>query len=347
VKTIEIVGALGFEFTYSQFSAALLSAGGDDVTLVINSPGGRVTDAFAMISATRAYKAKYPNAKITTELRGMAASMAPVLAGSKSIDTRRAEDNATFMVHNPYMLTMGDYREMGSAAKILENYAMLYARSLADRNTAKKTEKEIRAMMDAETWLFGEGIKAAGFVDEIIPAGDGAEDEATAMALAKSERERCLALMKSKESKPDAQAVALCDAMLSSLPGASGVDNTQPKPPAGGQQEENVKSLMEFQAQGADALAEVNQLKADTAKQAVAAERERVKDLDDAAAKYGKVGAIAELIATAKTDGKAFAEIAPQVASLALAAADSVGQINTGDQSAAPEAPRTGWAVTK
>jgi hypothetical protein len=251
------------------------------------------------------------------------------------------------MIHNPWSLSIGDYRETQKTADFLAGLADLMGDAYA--SATGKSKADIAAMMDAETWLFGDEIKAAGFADEMIPGAepnpepDKAKQKGKALAAA---RLQFGAMIASAQKRADAKANASkAAAMLSSLPGASGVDNTQPKPPAGGQQEENVKSLMEFQAQGAEALAEVDKLKADTAKAAVAVERERVKAIDDLKAQAGKIGAVAELCDAAKADGRAVAEISAQVASLALAAADSVGAINTGDQDAAPKAPRTGWAV--
>jgi predicted phage tail protein len=48
-----------------------------------------------------------------------------------------------------------------------------------------KSRAEIRDMMDDETWLFGDEIKEAGFVDEIIKSSDADTDKPAALAQAK------------------------------------------------------------------------------------------------------------------------------------------------------------------
>jgi hypothetical protein len=257
------------------------------------------------------------------------------------------------MVHNPWALAIGDYREMAKTGDFLAGLADLMADAYV--NTTGKSKADVSALMDAETWLFGDEIKTAGFADEMLP-GENPADPAPAedkkkKALA-SARLQFGAMLSSAQKRADAKANAQkAAAMLSSLPGQSGVQDTHSKPPAGEHKEdlEMLKTIAEFLAQGPEAKAEVDALKADTAKAAasaaVTAERTRVKTLDDARAKYGKVGAIAELIDTAKQDGKAFADIAEQVASLALAAADSAGSINANGDGSELGPVRTGWAV--
>ena len=320
MRTIEVNGVIGYEYPYSKMSSEIALANGDDITFIINSPGGVVTEGFAMVSAMRAYKSKYPKAKIITELRGLAGSMAPVVAGSEYVDIRRAEDNASFMIHNPFVVAIGDYDDLRKASENMEQLSMLYARSLARKNTAGKTEKEIRSMMDDETWLYGEKIKAMGFVDEIIPAGDGAEDESTALAYAKAEFSRACDLIRSKKEEPDAQAVAMADVIMKSLPGKSGSEDNQ-NVPAGEGEDAVYKTVAEFKTAQADLYKEV-------ADSAVAAERERVRALSDLKAKASKVGAAVELIDTAIAEGKSAEEIAVNVTSLVLAAADSPGPLH-------------------
>jgi ATP-dependent protease ClpP protease subunit len=51
---------------------------------------------------------------------------------------------------------------MQKEANFLSGLASLMANAYATRTG--KSKKDIQSMMDSETWLFGEEIKAAGFV---------------------------------------------------------------------------------------------------------------------------------------------------------------------------------------
>ena len=68
------------------------------------------------------------------------------------------------------------------------------------------------------------------------------------------------------------------------------------------------------------------------------AERERVKALSDLKAKASKVGAAVELIDSAIAEGKSAEEIAVNVTSLVLAAADSPGPMHASGEITDPAA---------
>jgi hypothetical protein len=95
-------------------------------------------------------------------------SMASYIAMNPAIDMLVAEDNAVFMIHNVWGGTVGDYREMRKTADIFEGLTGIIAKAYTTKT--KKSGKEIRQMMDDETWLFGAEMKEAGFVDDIIPS---------------------------------------------------------------------------------------------------------------------------------------------------------------------------------
>lgn len=337
-KKIKISGEIGWDYTPQTIVDDLRAAKGEDIDVEIATPGGDVFAGIEIYNALRDYKRDNPGAQVMMIAKGLVASMGSYIFMAPA-DLRTAEDNAVFMVHNPWAFAIGDYREMAKTGDFLAGLAALMSDAYAV--TTGKKRSEIQALMDAETWLFGDEIKTAGFADEMIPSPEPdkapAEDKKK-KALAAA-RLRFGAMVAEGQKRADAKANAQkAAAMLSSLPGQPGVQDTHSTPPAGEHKEETVKSISEFLAQGPEAKAEVDTLKADAAKAAVAAERARVKALDDARAKYGKVGAIAELIDTAKTDGKAFADIAESVASLALAASDSAGSINTNSNGAQAQA---------
>ena len=79
----------------------------------INSPGGSVFDAVAIANVLRGHRAK-----VAVAIEGLAASAATIVAmGGDSIGIA---DNALFMIHDPYGLTVGNAKEMRKMADALE-----------------------------------------------------------------------------------------------------------------------------------------------------------------------------------------------------------------------------------
>lgn len=175
MTTIHLEGIIGFDVTLADIRQQLAAATGP-VDLLIHSPGGNVYDGFAIYNALREYRRA--GGSVTATISGLAASMATYIA--MAADSIAVEDNAVFMVHNPAMLAMGDHREMRKAAEILDSLAGVLGRAYQAR-----IQRDARPEMDAETYLFGADIVAAGYADTVIPAGDGAEDRVEALALAR------------------------------------------------------------------------------------------------------------------------------------------------------------------
>ena len=191
---IDITGIIGVDTTAEQVRAAL--AGAQDAKLRIHSPGGDVTDGLDIYNAVRAHKrAGY---RVTAQITGLAASMASAIA--MAADELAVEDNAVLMIHNPATFAWGDYREMSKTGAILDGLA----RVLANAYVAKTGQDPaaIRAQMDAETWLFGDEIAAAGFADRVIPAGEGEEDATAARALAMTRYTEMQATLRQAKTPP-------------------------------------------------------------------------------------------------------------------------------------------------
>lgn len=177
---IAIDGGIGWDVTSKGLREALDAVSGD-VMLTINSPGGVVTEGVAMYNAIRDYRRKKKGA-VTARVVGMAASMATYIP--MAADMIEIEDNAIWMIHNPWGLAVGDYQDMRKQADILDGLARIMARAYVERTG--KDESVIRDLMDSETYLYGEEIANSGFADSVVPAGEGPEDREDAVALAKA-----------------------------------------------------------------------------------------------------------------------------------------------------------------
>jgi len=146
---------------------ALAPLAGQDVALHINSPGGDVFEARAMVAAVRAH-----SGKVTTYIDGLAASAATYLALAG--DQVHISDGSLFMVHNSWTLSWGNKHELRTTADLLDKIDGTIAGDYARKTNA--SAEQIAAWMDAETWFTAAEAQAAGFVDQI----DGAADDGKA-----------------------------------------------------------------------------------------------------------------------------------------------------------------------
>lgn len=152
----------GDEITPRQFSDDLKALGEvQEIVVRINSPGGDVFAANAIFTRLKDHPAF-----ITVKIDGWAASSATIIAaaGDKVLVAR----NGVVMYHNPAMGLRGYY-----TAKDLEKQQEALAvikNSIVNSYAMKtgKTTEEIAAIMDAETWYTGEEAVANGFADELM-----------------------------------------------------------------------------------------------------------------------------------------------------------------------------------
>lgn len=130
------------------------------LTLSLHSPGGEVFDGLAIYHALKA------RGNVNVRIEGLAASMASVIAmAGTRIEMPR---NAYLMIHNPSGFAMGDAADMRQLADLLDKLkGSLIA---AYRERTKKSDEDLTAMMDAETWLTGEEAVTQGFADEVTDA---------------------------------------------------------------------------------------------------------------------------------------------------------------------------------
>lgn len=196
MKKIIISGGIGYEVTESAIRSAL-PTNGDDVEVLVASPGGFVFQGLEIFNIFRDYKRENPNAQMMLTIKGLCASMATYLAACEAFDLVAAEDNAVFMIHNPINGIIGDYRDMKKNTDFLQGLTDLLSNAYVKKTGMKK--KDITEMMDYETWFFGEEIKNAGFVDEIIKT-DEIKDKSSAVAVAKMSYKELVAKMKASEN---------------------------------------------------------------------------------------------------------------------------------------------------
>lgn len=131
-----------------------------DVDIYINSGGGGVFAGMAIASMI-----KRLTANTTTYIDGLAASIATVIAlASKKVVIPK---NALFMVHNPMAGAFGYASDLKKVAEILDKVKDTIVSSYMEKTN--QSEKQVRSLMDDETWLSGDEAVAFGFADELAP----------------------------------------------------------------------------------------------------------------------------------------------------------------------------------
>ncbi len=138
---------------------ALIEANGADVEVIINSGGGYVDAGVEIYSLLKDYQGK-----VTVKIVGMAASIASVIAMAG--DIIKISPPAQIMIHNASTVASGDYRAMDKASEVLRktNESIISAYVLK----TGMCEKDLRKLMDSETYMTSQEALKYGFVDEIM-----------------------------------------------------------------------------------------------------------------------------------------------------------------------------------
>jgi ATP-dependent Clp protease protease subunit len=143
------------------------------ICLRINSPGG---DAFEGIAIHNMLRAQ--GKPIECCVDGIAASAASIIAmcGDEIV----MGSNAMMMIHNCWNICIGNANDMRAEADIMERIDGAIARTYVDRT--RNSLEDVRAMMDAESWLSAEECQAKGFCTKVVNAAPEEEEAAAAMA---------------------------------------------------------------------------------------------------------------------------------------------------------------------
>lgn len=205
---IRLSGEIGFDITSAAVIEQLDAARGEDLEVDIASVGGSVYDGIEIYNAILDYGRNYPNATITIRIEGLAASMASYIAACPAASLVVAEKNAILMVHHPWNLAVGNFKDMQKNAEFLEGLSGLLGKAYQGRT--KKPSQEIAALMDAETYLFGSEIKDAGFVDEMLDDATGTEEsKGEAVAKAQLAFQKLRADMRGLQPDPERAAAVM------------------------------------------------------------------------------------------------------------------------------------------
>jgi ATP-dependent protease ClpP protease subunit len=173
VATIRMYGPIdsygGYWGISTKDVGQVLDALSDSVTQIIlrvNSPGGEVTEAVAILNMLRAHKAS-----VTAVVDGMAASAASVIAAG--CDEAVMSPGTQMMIHSPSTIVWGNAVEMRKAADTLDSFEA----AITEIYQAKAGDADWAALLAEETWLTAAESVELGLADRVAVVPDAGEAE--------------------------------------------------------------------------------------------------------------------------------------------------------------------------
>ena len=152
------------ETSTGDFDKALKEAkknGAKNLNIRINSPGGEVYAAVAM-------RSMFINAgfdKVRVMVEGLCASAATLFATIPGAHVVIAE-GSEFMIHNPMTITWGNANEIEDTVEHLRKMEQQFRGMYAAKTG--QTEDQIKEWMDATTWFTAKEAVDYGFCDELL-----------------------------------------------------------------------------------------------------------------------------------------------------------------------------------
>lgn len=136
------------------------------IVLRINSPGGEVSEAVAILNMLRAHKAK-----ITAVVDGLAASAASVIAAG--CDDTVMSPGTQMMIHSPWSFAAGNATDLRKVAMTLDNFEA----TLVEIYEGKAGPQDWAALLAEETWLTSAAAVELGLADRVAVIPDAGETE--------------------------------------------------------------------------------------------------------------------------------------------------------------------------
>lgn len=132
------------------------------IRVFVDSPGGSVTDAQHIANALRRQREELGR-DVIVDILAAAWSAATIITSAGN--PIRMPTNAVMMVHNPYIMAIGDADYMRLTADLLDKFKNTIIATY--RWVSKLTVKQLGKLMDDETWMEADDALANGFVHEV------------------------------------------------------------------------------------------------------------------------------------------------------------------------------------
>jgi len=189
--TIELFGDIGESWfeegnTMESLNADIKAAIGKPIDLIVSSLGGSVDHALAMHDLLKMH-----NAPVTAKIIGATASSGTIVAmGASKVEM---SENALFLVHNAWTMTMGNANELREAADELDVWDSRIVNIY--KNKTGKRKSQIHSLMEEEKWIDADEAKSFGFIDNTF------KPTAQAKILTSDEKQDILNKIKIKMNK--------------------------------------------------------------------------------------------------------------------------------------------------
>lgn len=228
VATINIFGDItSFPWLEGDMSAANLSRQLDqmgdvnEIHVYINSYGGEVAEGLAIYNALKRHKAK-----VKTYCTGFACSIASVIfmAG----DERIMDEASLLMIHNAWTCAQGNAEELRKMAEDLEKITQ--ASVTAYKAHATISEEEIKALMDAETWILPEEAMEYGFATAVEKTEQPHASQNAKMRLMDIIKASRPEEAEEPETEPETEPVAESEPEIVEEPEAAPEEDSEEKP---------------------------------------------------------------------------------------------------------------------
>ena len=296
----------------------------EELVLEINSGGGSVYAGFEMYSILRSYKGR-----VVAEIQSIAASAMSVI--TSACGTVRISPVAEMMIHRAYATAGGTSQDMKQAAQMLNTIDESILAAYLEKTGDKSDRDKLARMMRNETFLTAQQAIDCGLADELLEAADngGGEPDGGQSLLDWIPGLAVARATQAGADKPDlirlvhARQIPPVEDLARLKAEREGRDDCQPdvQDNVTGKETDvmaDVKSAATPTAQEEistpEQLAEmypdlVGRIQASAAEASATAERERIRQIDEAA-----VPGFEELIAAAKADpNKTAGEVALEI----------------------------------
>ena len=259
----------------------------DNITIHINSVGGSLYAGLAIYNRLRGL-----SAHVTTINDALAASAASIIF--QAGNTRKVNAGSNLMIHEAASFLYGYYqvKDLKDSINHLEAHNKTAVAAYVER-TGKDADK-VKSMLAKETWMTGQEAVDAGFADEVISSG-----EDVSMSLTPDKRfivsngvamsTRGMNVMPTAAAMMTAEEYA---AMSNPESGTEPQNNSEPSAPQtrntesenGGNNKMEIKTLDDLRNAFPDL---VKQIEAAARAEGVAAERNRIQEIESIQAVVG------------------------------------------------------------
>lgn len=159
---------------------------GEDLKLILKSPGGSVIEGFAMADMLAAH-----GAEVEIIGTGIVGSIATMIFAAGTKGKRKLTNNAFFMIHKPSSGIGGTADDLRSEAKILDtmdsrivsNYVdLIESNEKLINGSREETAEQVRAWMAEEKWFSAQEAVVVGLADGIAEGDYMTEQTARSFA---------------------------------------------------------------------------------------------------------------------------------------------------------------------